>query len=421
MNTHNNFDERFEFAGKARTWSLLAIVIGVVVVLAGILTGNTQRVLANLLLVGYYMTCVCICGAFFCGVQYVAQAGWSASILRIPQAFAKLLPLFGLILIVIVAAGYFLTHTTLNEEHKQVTEPYLYSWAAKGAITPGSENYDALLQKKSGYLNGGFFFIRLVAMLAFYSIFGRLLIKYSENEDEIGGMSNYKKSFNVSAAFLAILGFTFPLFAFDAIMSLESHWFSTMFGWYNFAAMWVSGLSVMTLVMIYLKKQGYMQWITEDHLHNMGLFMFAFSIFWTYTWFAQFLLMYYANIPEEAEYFYRRWEPEFKPWFWINVVLNFAAPLLIIMSRDNKRMIKTLSIIATILVIGHWLDYFVMIMPGTVGPQSSWATEIGWIEIGVFIGAAGLFTFAVFTAISKFKSLIPKKHPFLQESLHHHI
>ena len=220
MKTHNNFDERFEFIGKAKTWSLLGIVIGVVVVLAGFLTGNAERVFANLLLMGYYMTCVCICGAFFCGVQYVAQAGWSASMLRIPQGFAKLLPIASIILIVIVAAGLFFTHNTVTEEHKQITSPYLYNWAAKGATTPGSENYDALLAKKSGYLNLPFFFIRMIGMLAFYSIFGRLLIKYSENEDEIGGMTNYKKSFNVSAAFLAILGFTFPLFAFDSIMWL---------------------------------------------------------------------------------------------------------------------------------------------------------------------------------------------------------
>jgi hypothetical protein len=421
MKTHNNFDGRFEFTGKAKTWSLAAIVIGVIVVLAGFLTGNVERTFANLLIMGYYLTCVCICGAFFCGLQYVAQAGWSASMLRVPQAFAKILPIAGVILVVIIAAGLSLTHTALNEEHKQVTVPYLYTWAAKGTTTVGSETFDPAIVKKSGYLNVPFFLIRIAGLLTFYSVFGWLLVKYSENEDEIGGMSNYKKSFNVSAAFLTILGFTFPLFSFDAIMSLESHWFSTMFGWYNFAAMWVGGLSVMTLVMIYLRKQGYLPWLTENHMHNMGLFMFAFSIFWTYTWFAQFLLMYYANIPEEAEYFYRRWEPEFKPWFWLDLVLNFVAPLFVIMSRDSKRMTRMLTIIATILVIGHWLDYFVMVMPGSVGPQANWYSEISWIELGTFVGFAGLFTFLVLTALTKFKSLIPKHHPFLQESLHHHI
>ena len=150
-------------------------------------------------------------------------------------------------------------------------------------------------------------------------------------------MKFYNKSFVISAVFLVVFGFTVPVFAFDTIMSLEARWFSTMFGWYNLAALWVSGLAVMTLVIIYLRKAGYMPWITQDHLHNMGLFMFAFSMFWTYVWFAQFLLTYYANIPEESAYFYRSWEPQFIPWFWLNIVINFGAPLLVLMSRDSKR------------------------------------------------------------------------------------
>ncbi|MDB5125727.1 MAG: quinol:cytochrome oxidoreductase, partial [Mucilaginibacter sp.] len=226
---------------------------------------------------------------------------------------------------------------------------------------------------------------------------------------------------NLACAFLVIFGFTVPLFAFDAIMSLDAHWFSTMFGWYNFAAMWVSGLAVMTLTIIILRNNGYLLWITEDHLHNMGLFMFAFSIFWTYVWFAQFLLIYYANLPEEAVYFYKRWEPQYKPWFWLNIVINFVAPLLVLMMRDSKRIVGVLKTICIILIVGHWLDYFMMIMPGTVGAQKEWYLEIGPIEVFIFIGFAGLFTFLMLTALSKFKSLIPKHHPFLQESLHHHI
>jgi Ni/Fe-hydrogenase subunit HybB-like protein len=201
-------------------------------------------------------------------------------------------------------------------------------------------------------------------------------------------------------------------------MSLEAHWFSTMFGWYNFAAMWVSCLSVITLTIILLRAGGYMQWVTQDHLHNLGQLMFGFSIFWTYVWFAQFLLIYYANIPEESVYFLKRWEPEFKPWFWLNIVINFLAPLLIIMARDSKRTTRVLKATCIILILGHWLDYYMMIMPGTVGAEGR---GFSYIEIGAFIGFAGLFTFLMLNALSKFKSLIPKKHPFLQESLHHHI
>jgi len=422
MKTHHNFDERFEFTGNVKTWSLIAIVVGILVVALGFFTGAGERTFANLLLMGYYFTCVCICGVFFCALQYVAQAGWSASILRIPQAFARALPFAATLLIVIVIAGLYFHHTGVTEEGKQISQPYLYkTWATTGLTDAKSDIYDSLIAGKSGFLNVPFFLTRIVLYLVSYSILGLLLVKYSNNEDELGGMFNYEKSFKVACVFMVIFGFTVPLFAFDTIMSLEARWFSTMFGWYNFAALWVSGLSVITLVAIYLRKQGYFSWITEDHLHNLGQMMFGFSVFWTYLWFAQFLLTYYANIPEEAEYFYRRWEPEFKPWFWLNIVVNFATPLLVLMARDSKRAVPILKTACIILICGHWLDYWQMIMPGSVGPQSSWAVEISWIEIGVFVGFAGLFTFSMLTALSKFNSLIPKKHPLLDESLHHHI
>jgi hypothetical protein len=422
MNTSHSFDGQFEFKGKAKTWSFIFIAIGIIGVLYGFLVSGGERTFANLLLNGYYLTCVCICGIFFCAVQYVAQAGWSASILRIPQAFAKVLPIAGIILLAIIVAGLTITHSGPNEEGKTTVIPYLYKlWALKGVTTPGNENYDAVITAKSGYLNVTFFLIRLVIYLGSYSFLGRLLVKYSNNEDELGGMFNYNKSFKISVIFLLIFGFTVPLFAFDTIMSLEAHWFSTMFGWYNFAALWVSGLATITLSIIYLKKAGYCEWITEDHLHNLGMFMFGFSVFWTYLWFAQFLLTWYANIPEEAAYFYRRWEPQFKPWFWLNIIVNFLTPLLVLMARDSKRRVALLKVACIIIICGHWLDYWQMIMPGTVGPLEHWYNEIGITEIFIFLGFVGIFMFLMLTALSKFKSLVPKKHPLLEESLHHHI
>ena len=422
MKTFHSFDERFEFQGRAKTLSLVLIAIGLIGIAYGFLSGSAERTFANLLLMGYYFACVCICGIFFCALQYVAQAGWSVAVLRVPQAFAKSLPVAAVVLLVIICAGLFLTHTGLSEEGKQTTISYLYKgWNLKGITKVGDPNYNAVIAGKSGYLNVPFFLIRLLAYLSCYSVLGALLVKYSNNEDELGGMFNYNKSFKISVLFLLIFGFTVPLFAFDTIMSLEAHWFSTMFGWYNFAALWVSGLSVITLTLIILRENGYMQWVTDDHLHNLGQFMFGFSIFWTYLWFSQFLLTWYANIPEEAAYFFKRWEPEFKPWFWLNIIINFLTPLLLLMSRDSKRMVKLLKVACIILICGHWLDYFQMIMPGAVGPQSHWYTEIGIIEIAAFLGFAGLFIFTMLTSLSKFKSLAPKKHPLLEESLYHHI
>ncbi|HEY4197570.1 MAG TPA: quinol:cytochrome C oxidoreductase, partial [Mucilaginibacter sp.] len=322
MKTHNNFDDRYVFEGKAKTWSLIAIVVGIITVVAGLFL-SADRTFSNLLLMGYYFTSVCAAGAVFCAIQYAAQAGWSASMIRIPQAFAKILPYAAAILIIIIFAGMHTTHNIIVDG-KTVAKPYLYAqWATPGLTDPNSSLYDTVIAGKSSFLNQPFFFIRLIVILGLYSIIARMLVQYSENEDEIGGMINYKKSFNLACVFLLFFGVTDPIFGFDAIMSLEARWYSTMFGWYNFAALWVSGLAVITLVIILLREKGYFSWLNENHLHNMGLFMFAFSIFWTYVWFAQFLLTYYANLPEEAVYFYKRWEPEFKPWFWFNIIINF--------------------------------------------------------------------------------------------------
>ena len=422
MITKNNFGRPFVFTGKAKTWSLAMIALGIIGTAYGFMSGSGERTFSNLLLMAYYFASICISGICFCAIQYVAQAGWSAAILRIPQAFSRMLPVASVILLVVIAAGIFITHPGLNEEGKQTVLPYLYKlWAVKGVTTPDNINYDANIVAKSGYLNIPFFFAREIGYLGAYAIMGWLLVKYSFNEDKIGGMSNYKKSFTLSVVFLVIFLFTIPLFAFDTIMSLEAHWFSTMFGWYNFSGLWVSGMVVIALTIIYLQEAGYMPWVTADHMHSLTTLIFGFSIFWTYLWFGQFLLVWYSNLPEEAVYFYKRWEPQFNCWFWLNMTINFCVPLFVIISRDSKRRNKTVKAVCIWLILGHWLDYWQMIMPGTTGPQSHWYTEIGVIEATVFIGFTGLFIYLTLNSLSKFRSLAPVNHPFIDESIHHHI
>lgn len=408
MGNHNhnhshNFSEYFKFSGKPRIWSLTAILIGVFSIGYGFLTDHAERTFANLLLMSYYITCVAACGLFFLAVQHVAQSGWSAGLLRVPQAFAKVLPVAALLLIIVCAGGLF-THNLYHH------------WNGEGLTDPKSPNFDSIIAGKSSFLNVPFFLSRLVIFLGSYSIFSFLLTKLSANEDLEGGVNGYEKGIKWSAIFLVIFGFTTPIWAFDTIMSLEAHWFSTMFGWYNFAAMWVSGLCAITLTIILLKKLGHLTWINENHLHDLGKLIFGFSIFWTYVWFAQFLLIYYANMPEETVYFYRRWEPEYLPWFWLNIVINFVSPVLILMTRDAKRKSKILMYVCIMLLCGHWLDYYMMIMPGTVEGHRGF----GIIEIGTAIGFVGLFTFLMLSHLSK-RAMAPIHHPFLEESLHHQI
>ncbi len=410
MGTHHyNLSEQFEFTGKVKILSILGIVIGIGAIAYGFLSKEEvmhERTFANLLLMAYYFACVCMSGAFFLAVQYVAQAGWSASILRVPQAMAKVLPIAVIILLVVIGLGLY-THNLYHH------------WHAEGLTDVNSPNYDSLIAGKSAFLNVPFFMGRQIVFLGSYSIFAYFITKWSYNEDLAGGLSSYRKSFKYACIFLVIYGFTTPIFAFDTIMSLEAHWFSTMFGWYNFAAMWVSSLATIAIIIILLRKAGYMSWVNNSHLHNLGQLIFGFSVFWTYVWFAQFLLIYYANMSEETVYFYKRFN-NYESWFYINLIMNFLSPLLLLMDRDNKRSQNVLLTVAIIVICGHWVDYYQMIMPGVFefGPKSG--SGFGFLEIGIFLGFVGLFTFTVLTALSK-KPLIAKNHPFLQESLNHHL
>lgn len=411
MGTHShhhdyNFSEQFVFTGRAKTLSLVAIAVGVVAVAFGLLSSDhimVERTYANLLLMGYYFTCLCAAGGFFLALQYVTQSGWSSGLIRIPQAMASILPIASLILLVIIVAGLF-SHNLYHH------------WYAEGLTDPESPNYDALVAGKAAFLNAPGFLFRQVVFMGSYAICSWLLARYSYQEDLDGSLNSYKKSFKLSAIFLVIFGFTSPIWSFDTIMSLEAHWFSTMFGWYNFAAMWVSGLCAITLIIIQLNKMGYLSWVNENHLHDLGKLIFGFSIFWTYVWFAQFMLIWYANIPEETVYFYKRWEPEYKPWFWINILINFVVPVLILVNRDFVRNRNILAFVCILLLAGHWLDYYIMVMPGTVETHRGF----GWIEIGAALAFTGLFCFLVLNKLSK-HALAPAKHPFLEESLHHQI
>jgi hypothetical protein len=404
MGTHNyNFTEQFEFTGKPKMLSIVGIVIGLAAIGYGLSDHELhERTFANLLLMGYYFAFVCMSGAFFLALQYVAQAGWSASILRVPQAMARTLPLAAVVLLVVVGAGLY-THNLYHH------------WNAPGLTDPSSEHYDKLIAGKSDFLNVPFFMFRELLFLAIYSFFAVMFAKNSVNEDLEGGLNYYNKNFKYAVVFLALYGFTTPIFAFDTIMSIEAHWFSTMFGWYNFASMWVSCLATIAVILILLKKSGYMPWVNSSHLHNLGQFIFGFSIFWTYTWFCQFLLIYYANMPEETVYFYKRFE-YYKFWFYLNLLLNFLVPVFLLMDRDNKRSENVLLTVSILIICGHWVDLYQMIMPGSVESHNGF----GFIEVGIAAGFVGLFTFAVLTALSK-QPLIAKNHPFLEESLNHHL
>ncbi|MBI2335765.1 MAG: quinol:cytochrome C oxidoreductase [Deltaproteobacteria bacterium] len=392
-------DDRFEFKAKDKRVIFLLILIGILSLVFGFSNEATRtRAWASVLLNNYYFITLSLGAVLFMAIQYAVQAGWSTVLRRVPEAMSTFLPVGALLMLGI----YFGIHE-------------LYHWAHHGITDPTSPHYDALLAGKAGYLNIKFFLIRMVVFLGIWVLFAKVFRKNSLEEDASGNIQFYRKNFRNSCIFLAFYAITITLASFDWLMSLEPHWFSTIFGVYNFAGMFVNGVVGITLITLFLKGRDYLEKVNEDHLHDLGKLIFAFSIFWAYIWISQLLLIWYSNIPEEVTYYQARWIPHYKGLFFMNLVINFVFPFLVLMRRGSKRDFKTLKLVATILVVGHYLDLYLMIMPGPLGERA----VIGLIEVGSFLGYLGLFVLVVFTALSKVK-LVPQKVAYLEESLSYH-
>jgi hypothetical protein len=188
-----------------------------------------------------------------------------------------------------------------------------------------------------------------------------------------------------------------------------------MFSWYTFASSFVSGIALITIWVIFLKNQGYLEYTTEEHLHDLGKFMFAFSIFWTYLWFSQYMLIWYANIPEETIYFKHRVQGPWRGIFYLNIIINFVCPLLILMKRSSKRNYALLTFMSMLILFGHWLDFNQMVMASI----SKDHVTLGWLDFGIMALFAGMIIFFVGRALAKVP-MIPRNHPFLKESIIHH-
>ncbi|SDK39022.1 hypothetical protein SAMN05421823_102619 [Catalinimonas alkaloidigena] len=357
-----------------------------------------DRLWANVWLNNVYFAGLAIIGVFFLTIQYVALAGWSIVLQRIMSAMSAWVPIAGVIMLLAFVFGH---HSIFEWTHEDVVA------------------HDEILQGKSGYLNIPFFLIRLVVFFGVWTFMYLRLRKASSEEDLHGTTQYYKRSLRLSAIFLVFFAVSESMAAWDWTMSVQPHWYSTLWGWYNFASWFVAGLSTITLAAILLKEQGYLKAITANHLHDMGKFIFGFSIFWTYLWFAQFLLIYYANIPEETIFFVERmqgFDGQFRGLFFLNLIVNFFFPFLVLMTRDSKRQMIILKVVTCVLIVGHWLDFYLMMMPAVLRQNASF----GLVEFGMVAVFAGAFILVFATSLSKL-NLLPKHHPMLEESLHHEV
>lgn len=369
-----------------------------------------DRLKIDLWINNVYFTGLALIGIFFFAIQYAAQAGWSAYILRIPLSMAHWLPIAGVLMLVSFLA--------FNHD--------IFHWTHSDLYVEGGEHFDEIIDGKKSYFfmpggeGGGFPIFYVLRMVLFFGVWVWLFTKLRNMayaEDELGGDSHWFGMRKWSAVFLVVFAVTSSIAAWDWIMSIDTHWFSTMFGWYVFASWWVSGLALITLIVVLLREAGYLSQVTNNHLHDLGKFVFAFSIFWTYIWFSQFLLIYYANIPEESVYYVERLRSDhYSPFFFVNVIMNFFFPFLCLMTRDAKRLHIFLKIACVVVLAGHWLDFFLMATPGTLGESGAF----GLVEIGMYMVFGAAFIYMTLSALSK-KALVAPNHPMLNEAKHHHI
>ena len=304
-----------------------------------------------------------------------------------PEAMSSFLPVSALLMFLL----YFGMH-------------YLYHWSH-------NDLNDPILEGKSAYLNIPFFFVRMAIYFSGWILLTYLIKKNSLQQDLSNDIKIYNNGKVLSAIFMVFFAITSSTMSWDWIMSVDPHWYSTLFGWYVFIGLFSTGTAAIILVVGFLKWQGYLSYINKEHIHDLGKYLFAFSIFWMYLWYFQYMLIWYGHLPEETIYYAMRIN-NFHLMFFMVPILSFVVPFFALMTRNSKRNLKWISIISFIVLAGQWLNLYLMLSPGIIGK----AAKVGILEIGFTCLYLGVFLYVIFLSLSK-KTMTIIKHPLLKESL----
>lgn len=403
--------EFFDIPARYKNWSMALMGVGVLSVIIGfILYGGGEhhgaRFWAAMLQNSTYFLLITNAAMFFICATTLAMGGFQMAFRRVSEAISiAVIPLGIVALVVLIALC--------------VVDPHIYHW-----LHPQG---DKILEGKSGFLNSGFYIIWTILTIGLWIVLGYKMRQLSHELDnnplpdnESGRRYIFKNSVWASI-FIVWFGLTaMSVTPWLWLMSLDAHWFSTMYSWYTFASTFVAGLALITIFVVYMKNQGYLEYTNEEHIHDLGKFMFAFSIFWTYLWFAQYMLTWYANIPEETIYFVPRVTSShhsgaYTGLYWFMFCINFIAPILILMRRGSKRNYTTVTFMAIVIIFGHWLDFYQMVF-ASVFPEH---VELNLFDFGVAAGFVGLIMYSTGKAMAKYP-LLAKNHPFIKESIIHH-
>lgn len=391
-------------------WTFMAIgllsIIGLWVTSGSSTDPKEQaRFWASLLQNSVFFLLVVNASMFFVCITTLAWGGWQMSFRRVPEAISAVVPVMGVI------AAAILLSIVFGDNHT------IYHWTDVEHV-----KHDEILSHKKGFLNKTFFSVVTILTVVLWSLLGWKMRQLSRSIDDepLATMEERKKYIYKNTVWAALYIVVFSLTVMSSLpwlwlMSIDAHWYSTMYSWYTFASTFVSGMALIALFVVFLKNNGYLEYTNNEHLHDLGKFMFAFSVFWTYLWFSQFMLIWYANIPEETVYFQPRAHGIYKGIFWFMFIINFIAPLLILMTRSAKRNYGTITFMALLIIFGHWLDFYQMVFPA-VSPSK--VPNIIY-DLGVALGFVGLIMYMTGRALTK-APLLARNHPFVKESLIHH-
>ena len=364
---------------------------GALVLLAG-LWFAPARAWADLLFGSFALVCLGLAGLFFVALQYATGAVWSIPLRRVGEAITAALPAGGAGILFVLLA-----------------HPSLYPWYGKTWTNP--ESYMGF---RNAWLSYPFFLARAVFYLAVWLGFAWAILRNSRRQDTERGSELSRRNTCLGVTFMPFFAVTFWLASTDWVMTLEPAWSSTIFGIYHFSGMFLAGLAVITLLALALRRQGALRGGVKDaQFLDLGRLMVAFSVFWAYIWFSQYMLIWYANLSEETPYMMLRTSSGWGKLFVLNLLLNWTLPFLLLLPRTNKMNERTLTAAAILLLLGRVTDLYLMILP-PLSPASPLPALWDFAAIGL---AGSCFVLLSLRAFFASQSL-PVGDPLLAESLH---
>lgn len=382
----------FVVSKGVKTVFSVSIFLGVITLAYGLMR-DQERTWHAYLVGAFFFVNMALGGLFFAAINHVAKAGWSVTVRRIAESFTSYLPIaFVTFLVLIVGAGS------------------LYEWTNKELA-----HADPLISAKTAYLNLPFFIVRIVVFFGAWLLFKKWIVGGSLAQDKSGDERITLKQVGYSIAFLLVFAISYSLFSVDTLMSLEPHFFSTIWGVYCFAGLFQAFFAAYILVTIHLMNKGVLRGlVNENHLHDMAKFMKAFTVFYAYIAFSQFMLIWYANLPEETFFYIDRtmggWMAATASLF----ILKFAVPFLLLLPRWAKRTPGHLIFVSWLILIMQYVDIHWMVYPNLNKEQ--WL--FGPLEVGAFLFFGGLFVWSITNFLSK-NAVVPLKDPRVEESVHH--